>query len=393
MASNYSRYSSVRVYRRYCFGAIFSGLLSLGVAALFAFFLLSPMIGFKGPDGEVSINGLQYTLYSIRTFYKFDNLPDLLNYDKFLVFEEYMKAYSDSNQLLMMISKIFPYVELVLAVLLVIPVILILILGICGLVFILAGRLHNPKASSGLVTASFVLFLIFLGLMFLYLFFAQQMINVVVASGAGQATVSFNLMNFAYLGGLFILMLAINITYGAAFKNRVFAGTKKRGSETAPAPEQPMNNGQYYGQQNMSYQQMNTQAPYGNVNPQPQVRQNIPAGPATLPPDLREIGDHAYAKCLSLRDATIPSGVTHIGPSAFSNCLNLETVSIPLSVRDIGYNCFFNTPKMRRIVYQGRVEDWKRINKGSNWLTHSGVNIVEAVDGKIAVNTQWVVAL
>lgn len=391
MASNYSRYSSVRVYRRYCFGAIFSGLLSMGATALFVMFMISPMIGFKGPDGITTVNGLQYVLYSLRTFFKIDNLPDILNYDKFIVFEDYMKAYADSNQLLGTIKNIFPYIEVALMALLAVVVIIMVILGIVGLVFVIAGRIHNPRSPASMATASFFIFMFFLGLLFLYLFFAQQMINSVVAAGADPAVVSFNLLNFGYLGGLFILMLALNITYGAAFKNRVYAGLKKRG-EAAPEPAPANNNQQpqYYGQpQNMSYQQMNNQAPYGgSPNPQTPARQASQMGPATLPPDLRVIGDHAYSKCLSLRDATIPSGVTNIGPSAFSNCLNLETVYIPLSVREIGYNCFFNTPKMRRIVYQGRVEDWKRVNKGSNWLTHSGVNIIEAVDGKIAVNTQ-----
>ena len=63
-------------------------------------------------------------------------------------------------------------------------------------------------------------------------------------------------------------------------------------------------------------------------------------------------------------------------------------MTIPLTVKEIGYNCFFNTPNLKKITYQGRVQDWKRIVKGSNWLTHSGTNIVDAVDGKIAVNTQ-----
>ena len=385
--ANYSRYSSVRVYRRYCFGAIFSGILSLGVAAIFAALLMLPMFQLKVQESEgvvntINVTGLQFSMYALRTYVKVPNLPDFLVYNDFLKFSEYLSAYSGSNPLLKMIGDNHPYVELVVFALFALAVIFALVVGICGLVFVLAGRLSNPKMALSFTRTSLILTIIFAGLLYLYMFFAQQMIDDVVKNGAPKAAIAFSLMPLLLLAGLFVLTIIIHITYSASFKNKVFAGRKKRNDG---APESP----QYSGQQNMSYQQMNAQSPYGaNMYQQPQMQQMNQNGPTALPPDLREIGDHAFSKCLSLRDATIPQGVINIGPSAFSNCLNLETVVIPLSVKDIGYNCFFNTPNMKRIVYQGRVEDFNRITKGSNWLTRSGVNIVEAVDGKIAVNTQ-----
>ena len=408
MASNYSKYSNVRVYRRYCFGAIFSGLLGLCVAGAMAVLLIFPLIYFQQEGGEpFYITGLQYVMYSVRNipFLKLTNLPELLNYDKFLVFSEYLDAYdATGNMMLGVIKTIYPYLEYGLLAFLAIAIIFAVVVAICSLVFVIAGRNHNPKMVYNFTKSVFVFTLIFLALAFLYFFFAYEIIKAVVAAGATKVTLfavygihldPFSFVKLPYpllvVGGLLVLMIALGITYNVQFKNRVFAGRKKSGKDVPPVE----NNAEQNPQQNMSYQQMSYQQPYGN-NGYANGMMNEPApmkpagqmGPMTLPIGLKEIGDHAYSKCLTLKDATIPSGIADLGPSAFSNCLNLETVTIPLTVKEIGYNCFFNTPNLKKIIYQGRVQDWKRIVKGSNWLTHSGTNIVDAVDGKIAVNTQ-----
>ena len=394
MASNYSKFSSVRVYRRYCFGAIFSGLLSLGVAGIFAGFLFMPAFDFTVQGGDrIVITGLQFVFYALRnTVIK---VPQFYN-GELVVFNEYMDSYEGTNQLLGVIKNIYPYVEYGLLGFLGFAVVFALVVGICGLVWILAGRIHNPKSTSSLTTASLVFFILFLGLTFLYFFFCQEIIKDVMSHGAPAAAFGFSFFPLIFAGGLLLLAIILGITYSAAFKNRVFAGRKK-GANGAQVENldnnnnanNVNNNNPSYGQpQPMPYQQMNNQMPYGMMNEPAPMRPAGQVGPATLPIGLKEIGDHAYSKCLSLKDATIPQGITDIGPSAFSNCLNLETVTIPLTVKEIGYNCFFNTPNLKKITYQGRVEDWKRVVKGSNWLTHSGINIVDAVDGKIAVNTQ-----
>ena len=404
MASNYSKYSNVRVYRRYCFGAIFSGLLGLCVAGAMAVLLLFPLIYFQYDGGEpFYVTGLQFFMYALRgiPFLKFDNLPDLLNYDKFLIFNDYINAYNGTNQMLSIIKTIYPFVEYGLDAFFVIAIIFAVVVGILGLVFVLAGRNHNPKMCYNFTKTVFVFTLLFLALTFVYFFFTYEIIKAVVADGAPEVTLfavygisldPFSFIKLPYpllvLGGLLILMIMLGVTYNVQFKNRVFAGRKKSSKDVPPVENNVEPNGQ--PQQNMSYQQMSYQQPYGNgmMNEPAPMKPAGQMGPMTLPIGLKEIGDHAYAKCLTLKDATIPAGITDLGPSAFSNCLNLETVTIPMTIKEIGYNCFFNTPNLKKITYQGRVQDWKRIVKGSNWLTHSGTNIVDAVDGKIAVNTQ-----
>ena len=412
MASNYSKYSSVRVYRRYCFGAIFSGLLSLCVAGAFAVLLLFPFIIFKQEGGEaVQLTGLQFIMYTTRNipFLKIENLPEILDYSKFLAFNEYMDGYSDTNQMLVIIKTIYPYLEYALLAFFVIPLIFAVVVGICGLVFILAGRNHNPKMAYSFSKTVFIFTLVSFVITFLYFFFCYEMVKAVVASGALPKVETLAVMGITLdplglvpapdlpyplfvVGGLLVLMIALGITYNLSFKNKVFAGLKKSSKDVPPVENNMEQNGQpqQMGYQQMNYQQMNYQQAYGNpmMNEPAPMRPAGQVGPMTLPIGLKEIGDHAYSKCLSLKDATIPEGITDLGPSAFSNCLNLETVTIPMTIKEIGYNCFFNTPNLKKITYQGRVQDWKRIVKGSNWLTHSGTNIVDAVDGKIAVNTQ-----
>ena len=388
MASNYSKYSSVRVYRRYCFGAIFSGLLSFCVAAVFVGFFLLNAFDFVVEGGErISVTGFQFILYALRATPL--KLPQFYT-DQLKPMTDYITAYSGTNQLLGTIKNIHPYIEYVLAALFLISTIFAVITGILGLVWICAGRLRDPKATSSLTTTSLVFYLIALALTALYFFFITEIIKDSVAHGAPNAVfgctsiVPFPIPMPVLLGAaLLVLAIIMGITYSAAFKNKVFAGLKKK-NESGAQVQNYVNN----GGQPMPYQQMNSQYPCGMMNEPAPMRPAGIVGPATLPIGLKVIGDHAYSKCLTLKDATIPQGITDIGPSAFSNCLNLETVVIPITVKEIGYNAFFNTPNLKKIIYQGRVQDWKRVVKGSNWLMHSGVNIVDAVDGKIAVNTQ-----
>ena len=387
MASNYSKFSSVRVYRRYCFGAFFSGFLALCVAGVIVAFLMLNAFDFNVEGNDpIHITGLQFILYALRAT---PIKVEAIYTDQLTPLSDYVGAYNGANQLLGVIKNIQPYLEYLLAAMFVLAALFALITAILGLVFILAGRLRDPKATASLTTTTLVFFLIGSVFTLLYFFFIGEIIKAVVAEGAAEASFSFTsilpfpIPNVAlWAGALLILAIMLGITHSICFKDRVFAGLKKKNESGAQVENYTGNS------QQMGYPQMSYQTPCGLMNEPAPMRPAGQIGPATLPIGLKEIGDHAYSKCLSLKDATIPQGITDIGPSAFSNCLNLETVVIPITVKEIGYNCFFNTPNLKKITYQGRVQDWKRVVKGSNWLMHSGVNIVDAVDGKIAVNTQ-----
>ena len=106
----------------------------------------------------------------------------------------------------------------------------------------------------------------------------------------------------------------------------------------------------------------------------------------TLPAGLTNIGGHSFAKNTNLEIANISQGVKELGVGAFSNCLRLKTVSIPRSVRYIGSNCFWNCVKLKRINYEGTKQQWRQIERGSNWLAKAGTSTVVCSDGAISVD-------
>lgn len=378
MSNKKSKYSSVRVYRRFCFGAVFSGLCSLGIAGIFAAFLFMPVFSFIEGDVTVQCNGLNFVFYCIKQY--FSNLYNG-ELDGMTAIIEGYDGGTNPNPLLTFLHNFHQYVELGILAFFAIAALLGVIIGICGLLYIFTGRNHNTRMASALSKSTFVFFALFLGLLFLYLFFITNMIN----SAGLEASITFSLIPFILAGGLLVLSIALCITYAAAFKHKVFAGKKKVNKQDSDDEEGETK----FQPKQMGYQQPYPQQGYGYQQGYPQpMAQPIPQHqPGSLPYGLRDIGDHAFSKNLELKDASIPTGVTYLGPSAFSNCLNLANVVIPITVRSIGYNCFFNTPNLKKITYLGTIEDWKRIEKGSNWLTQSGTNIIDAIDGRISINS------
>ena len=398
-----SRFSSVKVYRRYGFGAIFSGLCSLGILAMFAILAFFPLFFFKtesNPEGSL-ISGLDFVFYGIRKFYA------ALDTHKLDAFAESLSTYGDNNQFLKYVVQFREYIEIGLVGILAIAVIMAAIVGIVGLFWILLGRIHFTKTAASLSKSILFFYILFVGLTFLYLFLANEVFK--GGTGGAHATFVMPFFPFVVAGGLLVLTIMVNVTYSACFKDRVFAPRKKepKGEEVkavfvdeAPVENKPVNdfnncnnnnNNNYGNNYSNNYNDMPPSQPYYDNRPIYPSNNQAPRpanGLTSLPPGLREIGDRSFSRNTTLREANITQGVSKIGASAFSNCLALETVTIPTSVREIGYNCFFNTPSLKRITYLGTVEDWKRIRKGSNWLSHSGANIIDARDGRIAVSNR-----
>ena len=120
-----SRFSSVKVYRRYGFGAIFSGLCSLGILAMFAILAFFPLFFFKtesNPEGSL-ISGLDFVFYGIRKFYA------ALDTHKLDAFAESLSTYGDNNQFLKYVVQFREYIEIGLVGILAIAVIMAAIVG------------------------------------------------------------------------------------------------------------------------------------------------------------------------------------------------------------------------------------------------------------------------
>lgn len=88
----------------------------------------------------------------------------------------------------------------------------------------------------------------------------------------------------------------------------------------------------------------------------------------TLPANLREIGDRAFAWCTSLTNVTFAgSGVKTIGVSCFSNCLSLVSVKFPASLEHISPNVFSLCDSLQEVTFEGnapRLDPLERDAKG-----------------------------
>ena len=375
MSSYQSNRSGVQTYRRFCFGAILSGILCLGVAAIFVLLFFTPIFGMQllDAEGEIiegskwSFTGIEFVYYVLRHWF-----PQVIDEQIGLV-SAYVADYAGDNTMYMFVRNFGLYIEIIILAFLALAVIFAVCVAICGLIYIFTGRNSNTKLAPSLSKSALIFYVLSVGLILLYVFIVQNM--VMDPTGPQDARFSFELLPLIMAGVLLAIVIALAVTYHLSFKNKVFASRKKSSDDEEDEFEE-FNPRQSSSGQVQSYSQGQTVI----------VQQAAPADNSyRLPEGVREIGDHAFAKNLSLKEANIPYGVPGLGPAAFSNCLALEKVIIPFSVKDIGYNCFFNTPKLKKIIYLGTVKDWKRVKRGSNWLARSGTRVIEASDGRIVV--------
>ncbi len=59
-----------------------------------------------------------------------------------------------------------------------------------------------------------------------------------------------------------------------------------------------------------------------------------------VPPDVRAIGNEAFAACGSMSAVTLPQGLVSIGNGAFTQCDGLESVILPSGLESIGESAF-----------------------------------------------------
>jgi len=130
----------------------------------------------------------------------------------------------------------------------------------------------------------------------------------------------------------------------------------------------------------------------------------------TISEDVTTIGDSAFANCVGLVSVTIPNSVTSIGGFAFQNCTSLVSVMIPNSVTSIsnyafsgctwltnvtisssvtaiGNYAFGSCYYLTEIHYDGTMEQWNAIEKGTAWNGSVGNSVggytVHCTDGDI----------
>ena len=102
-----------------------------------------------------------------------------------------------------------------------------------------------------------------------------------------------------------------------------------------------------------------------------------------IPDSVKMIREGAFCHCSSLTSITIPNSVTSIGRSAFSGCRGLTAITIPNSVTEIGEYAFAWCESLTHVKYIGTKEQWKNIEKSSDWTYCSKFRVVHCTDGEI----------
>ena len=86
-----------------------------------------------------------------------------------------------------------------------------------------------------------------------------------------------------------------------------------------------------------------------------------------LPNSIQTIGINAFRYCSGLNYFSVPFSTTEIGIAAFHGCTGLTSVTIGKSVTNIGAYAFRGCTGLERVTFNGTIEQWNAISKGSNW--------------------------
>ena len=87
----------------------------------------------------------------------------------------------------------------------------------------------------------------------------------------------------------------------------------------------------------------------------------------------------------SENNLTIPNNITKINQYVFYNCSSPTSITIPDSVTSIGYEAFYNCSSLESITFNGTMEEWNNITKGSSWKLNVPATKVTCTDGEISL--------
>ena len=109
---------------------------------------------------------------------------------------------------------------------------------------------------------------------------------------------------------------------------------------------------------------------------------------SVIPTDgsVTSIGEYAFALYTGLTSITIPDSVTSIDVAAFAYCTGLSSITIPDSVTSISAYAFYECTGLTSITFNGTMEQWTAVSKGTNWKTNVPATEVVCTDGTISIS-------
>ena len=106
---------------------------------------------------------------------------------------------------------------------------------------------------------------------------------------------------------------------------------------------------------------------------------------AEIHENCKFIEGYAFYDCRSIMKMVIPEGVKSIGTNAFQGCTNLNAVVLPESLTRIGNVAFHCCNSLTSITFNGTMEQWNAIEKGSNWNLEIRATQVVCCNGTVTL--------
>ena len=103
-----------------------------------------------------------------------------------------------------------------------------------------------------------------------------------------------------------------------------------------------------------------------------------------IPESTTNVGEYVFYNCDTLTSVIIGDSVTSIDNNAFYNCDALTSVTIGNGITIIGTWAFSHCTSLMSITFNGTIEQWNALEKGSKWDYNTGTYTIYCTDGEIA---------
>ena len=102
-----------------------------------------------------------------------------------------------------------------------------------------------------------------------------------------------------------------------------------------------------------------------------------------IPDSVMSICKYAFYGCGGLTKVVIGDNVTSIGGWAFAFCAGLTEIVISDTVTSIGNDTLYNCFRLASITFEGTIEQWNEIEKGSEWNDYVPATQVVCTNGTV----------